>query len=113
MSFLGSLLNKTANVSQFDERNGHRLAIAPDVRVSVHNDGMAVLDISTGRVFLCNRTGARIWQGVEDGLDADEISRQISRECDVSFHLVSRHTSSFLDEVERRGLVIRSGGRRA
>ena len=63
--------------------SAQRLAVAPDVRASVHEDGIALLHISTGRVFLCNQTGSRIWQGVVAGLSADAISEQISRDWGV------------------------------
>ena len=84
-----------------------RLAIAPDVRASAHDDGLAVLHISTGRVFLANQTGLRIWQGIVAGLTADAISEEISRDWGVGWEMVRRHTSSFIFELERRGLVIR------
>lgn len=90
----------------------YRLTIAPDVHVSEHDEGLALLDVASGRVFLCNRTGARIWQGVEAGLDADSIADQISQECGVTWQLVSRHTTAFLSEVERRGLVVRKAASR-
>jgi hypothetical protein len=84
--------------------------VAPDVRVSVHQDGLALLHIPSGRVFVCNRTAARIWDGVVKGLSADTISDEISRECGVERDLVHQHTSSFLAELERRGLVTRRVG---
>lgn len=82
------------------------LAIPPDVRASAHNDGLAILHISTGQMFLCNRTGARIWQGITAGLSVDAISDEISRECGVGSHLVRRHAASFLGELARRGLLV-------
>ena len=84
-----------------------RLAIAPDVRASAHDDGLALLHISTGRVFLSNQTGLRIWQGVVAGLTADAISEEISRDWGIGWEVVRRDTSSFIFELERRGLVIR------
>ena len=87
--------------------DNRRLTIAPGVRASIHDDGLALLNISTGQVFLSNRTGSRIWQGVAAGLSADAISDEISRDCGVRCELVRRHTSSFIFELERRGLVIR------
>jgi hypothetical protein len=94
------------NTSETISEN-RRLAIPPEVRASVHDDGLALLHIPTGRVFLCNRTACRIWQGVTQGLSADAISDQISHECGVERDLVQKHTSSFLADLERRGLVIR------
>jgi hypothetical protein len=91
------------------ERNNddRRLAAAADVRASAHDDGLVLLHISTGRVFLCNQTGLRIWQGVVAGLSADAISQEISRDWGVGWERVRRHTSSFISHLERRGLVIR------
>jgi hypothetical protein len=93
--------------ADFDEAGRQNLRVAPDVGASAHEDGLTILHIPTGRVFLCNRTGSRIWQGVVQGLSADAISREISREVGVALELVERHTSSFLRELERRGLVTR------
>jgi coenzyme PQQ synthesis protein D (PqqD) len=109
---LRSFFSKSQPPSAGDGRGAGRdqrsLAAAPDVRASMHADGIALLHISTGRVFLCNRTGSRIWEGVVAGLNADAISEQISRECGVGWDLVRRHTSIFLNELESRGLVIRT-----
>lgn len=87
--------------------NNRRLAIAPGVRASAHDDGLALLHISSGRVFLSNQTGLRIWQGVVAGLTADAISEEISRDWGIGWEVVRRDTSSFIFELERRGLVIR------
>ena len=81
-------------------------SVAPDVRASVHDDGVAILHIPTGRVFLCNRTASRIWQGVVDGLSSEDTCDEISREWGVTRALVHQHASSFLTELERRRLVV-------
>src|SRR5579864_5109086 len=85
-------------------------AVAAEVRTSVYEDGLALLHIPTGRMFLCNRTGARIWQGIVKGLSTEAIVEEISRECGVARALVQQDTSSFLAELESRGLVIRRTG---
>lgn len=84
--------------------------VSPEVQASVHDDGLALLQVSTGRVFLCNRIASRIWCGVVKGLNAEAISDEISRECGVKRDLVERHTYSFLAELERRGLLNRGAG---
>jgi Coenzyme PQQ synthesis protein D (PqqD) len=85
-------------------------AAVSEVRTSVHEDGLALLHIPTGRMFLCNRTGARIWQGIVKGLSIEAIAEEISCECGVAHALVEQHTSSFLAELESRGLVTRRTG---
>lgn len=81
------------------------LAISPEVRESAHEDGLALLDIQTGRVFLCNRIGSRIWRSIAEGVSAAAISDQISRDCGVARDPVAQHTAAFLIELERHGLV--------
>jgi hypothetical protein len=85
-------------------------AVAAEVRTSVYEDGLALLHIPTGRMFLCNRTGSRIWQGIVKGLSTDAIADEISHECGVAIAVVQQHTSSFVSELERRGLVTRRIG---
>src|SRR5690349_10001191 len=83
------------------------IAIAPDARVSLHDGGIAFLNIATGKLFLSNETGSRIWQGVVAGMNMDAIAGKISQECGVGWDLVRRQTSSFVMELESRGLIIR------
>jgi coenzyme PQQ synthesis protein D (PqqD) len=87
--------------------NQRNLVAAREVRASVHDDGLALLDLSTGKVFLCNETGSLIWQGIVAGLTPDAICEEISREFGVAADLVRRQTAAFLMELERRGLVVR------
>lgn len=83
-----------------------RLAVAPEVRVSDHGDGLALLHIPTGKVFVCNRTASRIWEGIQNGFTPEAISGEISREAGVGRELVHQHTSAFVAELKRRRLVI-------
>ncbi len=107
---LGRFTRKSATRNATDDQppvtcGDRRVVISPEVRSSAHEDGLALLHIQTGRVFLCNRIGSRIWQSLAKGLSADAIAEQISRECGVARDLVAQHTYSFLVELERRGLV--------
>lgn len=99
-------IRKSRPVTESDF-NSKSMAIAPDVRASAHEDGLAILNIATGKVFLSNRTGLQVWEGLVSGLSADAITDKISRECDVAVDLVRRHTFAFLFELERRGLIVR------
>jgi len=114
------LLRRFAGITQppassvpFAPKHQLSLAVAAEVQASAHADGLALLHIPSGRLFLCNRTGSRIWRGLADGLSVDKISEQISVECGVARDLVERHTNSFLAELERRRLVTRKAGARS
>jgi len=98
--------SRTADRLEPGWANG-RLAVAPEVRVCDHGDGLALLHIPTGKVFVCNRTASRIWQGIQNGFTPEAISGEISREAGVGRDLVHQHTSAFVAELKRRRLVIR------
>jgi hypothetical protein len=78
-----------------------------EVHASAHDGGLVLLHVPSGRVYNCNRTGSRIWQGLAGGLDPDSISREISHDYGVEEAVVKAHTGLFVDELERRGFVTR------
>ncbi len=86
------------------------MTITAETRVSAHEGGLAFLHIPTGRVFVCNRTGARIWQALSNGLSGTEVCQEISRVYNLPEDLARRDTRSFLGELERHGLAIRTAG---
>ena len=83
------------------------ITLTPEVRASAHKDGLVLLHIPSGRVFLCNRTGARVWQGLSHGLNLDAIADQISCEYGVARELVEQHAASFVTDLEQHGFVTR------
>lgn len=83
------------------------ITLTPEVRASAHKDGLVLLHIPSGRVFLCNRTGARVWQGLSQGLNLDAIADEISREYGVPRDVVEQHTASFVTDLEQHGFVTR------
>ena len=87
-----------------------RWAVSAETCVSAHVNGLAVLHIPSGCVFVCNRTGARVWQGISKGLSSEEVSQEISREYGLAPELARRDTGSFVNELERRGLIQRTAG---
>ncbi len=88
------------------------LSIAPGVEVSVHADGATLLQISTGKIFVCNRTGSRMWLGLASGLQHDEICNEIARECGISSQTVERDFQIFVAELQRSGLLVAKGQKR-
>jgi hypothetical protein len=109
---IGSLFGKSHRPSEVlaGSREDTTRLLATEVRASVHDDGLVLLHIPSGRVYHCNRTGSRIWQGLASGLDPASISREMSRDYGVAEALVRTHTSLFVDELERRGFVTRMAG---
>jgi hypothetical protein len=88
--------------------NRGRIAVAEDVRVSLHEDGLVLLHIPTGSVFLCNRTGSRIWEGLVRGLSPDAIGEELRSEYRVAYDVLQEHIRSFVSELEIKGFLLRT-----
>jgi hypothetical protein len=110
--FTGSARHHRPCVVKPDEDSAS-IAVAPDARVALHDGGIAFLNIATGKLFLSNETGSEIWKGLAAGMSLDAIAGKISSECGVGWDLVWRHISSFITELETRGLIIRKVESRA
>ena len=80
---------------------------SPEIRLSAHGDGLVILHIPSGRVFVCNSTGCRIWNGVAKGSTADAVSEEISREFGVSPAVAREDTMAFVAKLEQQGLLLR------
>jgi hypothetical protein len=85
------------------------LAISPDTRVSQHAEGLTLLHIPSGQIFVCNRTAARIWQGATEGRCLDELSEEMSRQFHIGLEVAQKDTCSIVSQMELNGLIIRRG----
>ncbi|HYL73916.1 MAG TPA: PqqD family protein [Bryobacteraceae bacterium] len=83
--------------------------VASGVQASVHDDGVVLLHIPTGKVFQANHTGARIWQHLSSGMQPGVIATEISRHYGVPQDLATRDIASFLTALEQHGFVTRTG----
>ena len=85
----------------------------PSARVtaSTHENGVVLLHTGTGVLFEANRTGSRIWQGLERHVPIDEIAADISRTYGITQATALEHTGRFLADLERHGLIERSARR--
>jgi|GEM_PF-5763340 len=89
--------------------NKSPLAISPDTRVSPHAEGLTLLHIPSGQIFVCNRTAARIWQGATEGRCLDELSEEMSRQFRIGREIVQKDVCSIVSQMELHGLISRSG----
>src|ERR1700688_3382178 len=83
--------------------NKSSLAISPDTRVSQHAEGLTLLHIPSGQIFICNRTAARIWQGATEGRCLDELSEEMSRQFRIGREVAQKDTCSIVSQMELHG----------
>ncbi len=86
--------------------NKSPLAISPDTRVSQHAEGLTLLHIPSGKIFVCNRTAARIWQGATEGRCLDELSEEMSRQFRIAREIAQRDIRSIVSQMELHGLIV-------
>lgn len=82
------------------------LRLSPDVRASVHRDGLVVIHFGKGTVFSANRAGARIWTGVVEQWNAEDLMRCISDEFNITLEIARRDAAAFIDQLKSEGLLI-------
>jgi hypothetical protein len=85
----------------------HRIKVNPEAAASIHEDGIVILHSRYGRLFTGNRTGARIWRGIERQLPFEAIADDLSREYQIAGATAREHTARFLAELERHNLIER------
>jgi len=81
--------------------------LSPEAAASFHDDGVVILHTRKGSLFSANRTGARIWRGIEQQLSLEVIANGISDEYQIAPRTAREHTICFLAELERQTLIQR------
>ena len=81
--------------------------VNPEAAASCHDDGVVILHTGKGTLFSANRTGARIWRGIEQQLSLEAIANGISDEYQIAPRTAREHTICFLAELERQTLIQR------
>ena len=84
-----------------------RIRLNPGAAVSIHDDGIVILHVASGRIFTSNQTGARVWQYLEQQLPLQAIAAEISREYGIDQATAREDATRFLAELERNGLTER------
>jgi hypothetical protein len=85
------------------------IVISQGVRETASEDGAVLLDIEQGICFSLNTVGLRIWQMLKNRQSADQIADALAQDFPVPrSHLVS-DVSEFLQALETKGLIHRSG----
>jgi hypothetical protein len=79
--------------------------VKSDASISVHDDGLVILDLRSGRVFTSNPTGVRIWRCIERELPLNAIADEVSGEYRIDRATAYRDVAGFLNELERNQLI--------
>lgn len=81
--------------------------VNPEAVSSLNDTGIVILHTGKGRVFSSNKTGALIWQGIEQRRSLEGIVETISDEFQIAGSTARAHTLNFLAALEQQSLVHR------
>jgi hypothetical protein len=80
--------------------------IAPDVKASLHSDGVVLIHHGRGTVFSANRIGATIWNGAKERWSLDRVARAISSEFEIPAQAAQQDALESLAQLAAEGLLV-------
>jgi len=90
-----------------DQVSNYSFCLSPEATASAHDDGIVILHTGKGRVFSSNKTGALIWQGIEQRRSFDRIVEEISDAFEIATTTARAHAIKFLAALEQQALIRR------
>jgi hypothetical protein len=86
-------------------RRDTALRLNPDVIAKRLDQAIVLVHIATNRIFELNETGARVWELLGQGLDADRIARHLIDEFDVDDVRAADELKDLLMQLQAEGLL--------
>jgi Coenzyme PQQ synthesis protein D (PqqD) len=80
--------------------------IAPDVKASLHAEGVVLINLRRGTVFSANRVGAIIWNAAAERWSLQRVAESISQEFHVPAEAAQEDAAAFLAQLASEGLLI-------
>ena len=69
------------------------------------DDGFVLLNAANGEYYGLNELGSRIWELLQSGQSAVELTATLRQEYDVSEQQLSQDVGKFLEVLQAKGLV--------
>lgn len=82
-------------------------AIPPEIRFVGSEDGIALLDVRSGRFFSLNKLGSEIWSALAEGRSLSEIERLLKAKYEVSGETLKVDLTKFVQDLETFRLLRR------
>ena len=92
-----------------DQTISYSVRLNPDAAASVHEHGLVILHVPSGRIFTSTQTGACIWQCLKERLPLEGIAAKLARDFRIDRTTAREDAARFLAELERNGLTEQVG----
>src|ERR1035438_8052272 len=80
--------------------------VAPDVKASLHSEGVVLIDVRRGTVFSANRAGAMVWNAAAERWPLDRVAESISSEFHISAPAARHDAAEFVAQLAKEGLLV-------
>jgi hypothetical protein len=84
---------------------GLRFRASPDTVAQRVGDEVVLVHVNTDKIFVLNRTGARLWELLASGLERDDIQRQMLQEFDVSEDRLTSEIDALVASLRNEQLI--------
>jgi len=78
----------------------------PEVIMKRLDEAAILVNIATNRIFELNETGTRVWELLDQGLDADRIALHLVDEFDVEDARAASEVKNLLLRLQTEGLLV-------
>jgi hypothetical protein len=82
-----------------------RFRASPDAVAQRLGDEMVLIHLKTDRIFVLNRTAARLWELLSRGLERADIQRQMLEEFDVTEDQLASEVDPLVTSLKNEHLI--------
>jgi hypothetical protein len=87
------------------EAAGVRFRANPGTVAQRLGDELVLVQIDTDRIFVLNRTGARLWELLSSGLDRADVQRRMLQEFDVTEDQLTQEVDELITSLRNEQLI--------
>jgi hypothetical protein len=77
-----------------------------NVRSTVTDEGVVLLDVSSGKIFHSNPVGSRVWVKLQEGSSLSKIVDEITAEFNAPREQVEADVQEYVQSLKTGGLIV-------
>ena len=82
------------------------MTASTNVRSTVTDEGVVLLDVSSGKIFHSNPVGSRIWIKLQEGSSLSKIVDEIAAEFNAPREQVEGDVQEYVTSLKTGGLIV-------
>jgi hypothetical protein len=82
------------------------MTASTNVRSTVTDEGVVLLDVSSGKIFHSNPIGSRIWTKLQEGSALSRIVDEITAEFKAAHEQVEADVHEYVRSLKTNGLIV-------